>query len=108
MPEFHVQMKDFGRYLDVWVIDRRPHGTVQTILAGPEEPGGEHLFREEVLAEGVRSSPSFSIPVSWVGPLVDALTDHMPTKIDKVILDRLDKETERVDKMLTYLMEGHG
>lgn len=99
----HAVPRDFGRCLDLYFItDGQPER--QLIFVGPGEDG-DYEFREEVLQQGVRiSTPSLSLDPRWVGPLVDALTEHVPTKIDQTVLDRLDIETKRVDKLLDHVI----
>lgn len=100
--EFHIETRDFGRYLDIYMLDRRIDGT---FILRPGIHDGTMTWTEERIEEGFARPPaSIQISSRWVGPLVDALTNFTPTKIDQQILDNLASERARVDKLINHII----
>jgi hypothetical protein len=107
MTMINVVARDFGRYYDVYVVREAVDGRlVQTILDGPQEDGAQ-LFRDveyDISERMDEKKVSFSIPHSWIGPLVDALSNNVPTKVDAALLKTLEVERARVDKLIDYVV----
>lgn len=99
----YIQERSFGSVFDVYFVQ---DGPVQRIVRPEYVQDGEVVWIETEVPEGVADiAPSFRMTRAMLDALKEALRDNVVT-VDEEMIRRLKLEESRVDRMLTYLMEG--
>jgi hypothetical protein len=105
----YAQQRDFGRNIDLWFIEEGMGGDRVARFIEVDEHGNATIRMDEI-GQAEVTPPSLVLPLAWVGPLVDALTEYRPSKLEESHLahltETLTSERARVDKMLHYLMRS--
>lgn len=99
----YIREQNFGQFFDIFFINDGPGRN--TIIRPHAVEGTEVTWLEEEVGEYVLVDPSMRINRAMLDALKEALRDNVVT-VDEEMIRRLKLEEGRVDRMLTYLMEG--
>lgn len=99
----HIEPRDFGRVYDVYFVTGVPGG--ERLIRPVSIDNGDVQWSTEPLPEGTVAAASMRISRDMYDALKEAMRETKVT-VDDEMLRRLKLEESRVDRMMTYLMEG--
>lgn len=98
----HVVERDFGRTVDLYFVSEGP-GILRIVYPSGVDDQGVLWWKDEVVTDrGNAPRPTFTLTREMYEAFRESFSS--PVKVDQVMIDRLRKEEERVDKMMDWMM----
>jgi hypothetical protein len=94
---FYIEQADFGRRLDIYVIDH----ALQKCLVMVGAADGVPSVVEREAREGTRPYPFLSMSYAYADPFLDAMRSFLGNTVEHGVSKEIyEREAQRVDKML--------